>query len=446
MAAQTALIVLAAGKGTRTRLPLAKVLLPICGRTLLEYVLDTAADLASTEAPAHCVVVLHHGMDEIQARLGARFEEQGCLVVDQGEPKGTGHAVQVALEALDESLGAPFEGKVLVLYGDAPLIPAMRLRELLSALDEADLAASLLSCETLDPEGMGRILRDDDGVFMGIREAKDCSDDELLVDEVNTGFCAFRSEALRSALPRLATDNSQAELYLTDVFGLLVQEGKLVDALLTPFAEEVVGINTLVHLAEARKIVQDDILYGLLEDGVYIEDPSTTIIEKGVEIGRGTHVLPHTVIRSGVKVGKDCEVGPFTHLRAGAVLEDGAEVGNFVEMKKSVLGAKSKAKHLTYLGDAVIGKGANIGAGTITANYDGKNKFVTKIADKAFIGSGCILVAPSEVGEGAITGAGALVTRNTSVPPGEVYVGVPAKPIRKKSTGESSASTSGGEG
>ncbi len=151
-----------------------------------------------------------------------------------------------------------------------------------------------------------------------------------------------------------------------------------------------------------------------------------------MEIGRGTHILPYTVIRKGVKVGQDCEVGPFTHLRVGAALEDGAEVGNFVEMKKSVLGAKSKAKHLTYLGDAVIGKSVNIGAGTITANYDGRHKHTTTIADRAFIGSGCILVAPSEVGEGAITGAGALVTRNMVVPPGEVYVGVPAKPIRKK--------------
>ncbi len=274
MAAETAVIVLAAGKGTRTRLPIAKVLLPICGQTLLEYVLDTTAELA----PAHSVVVLHHGMEEIQQKLGSRLEAQGCLVVDQGEPKGTGHAVQCALEALDQKLGAPFVGNILVLYGDAPLIPALRLRELVSALDEADLAASLLSCETLDPTGMGRILRDDDGVFLGIREAKDCDEDELLIDEVNTGFCAFRSAELRSYLPRLATDNSQGELYLTDVFGLLVQEQRPVDALLTPFAEEVIGINTLVHLAEARKIVQDDILYGLLEDGVYIEDPSSTII------------------------------------------------------------------------------------------------------------------------------------------------------------------------
>lgn len=428
MAAKTAVIVLAAGMGTRTRLPIAKVLLPICGQTLLEYVLDTCQELA----PEHSVVVLHHGMEEIQARLGRRMEDQGCQVIDQGEPRGTGHAVQMALEALDRKLGKPFDGRVLVLYGDAPLIPALRLRELLSALDEADLAASLLSCETLDPTGMGRILRDDDGVFVGIREARDCDEDELLIDEINTGFCAFRSEDLRAFLPQLATENSQGELYLTDVFGLLVQEGRSVDALLTPFAEEVIGINTLVHLAEARKIVQDDILYGLLEDGVYIEDPSSTIIEKGVRIGRGTHILPHTVIRKGVQVGENCEVGPFSHLRAGAVLEDGAQVGNFVEMKKSVLGAGSKAKHLTYLGDAVIGRGANIGAGTITANYDGKHKHRTTIADKAFIGSGSILVAPSEVGEGATTGAGALITRNTKVPPGVVYIGVPARPMRKK--------------
>ena len=429
-----AVIVLAAGKGTRTKQKLPKVLLPLCGAPMLDYVLDVLEALQADRS----VVVLHHGIERVQASLGARFDRMGCLVVDQGEPKGTGHAMQVALEALDAE-GA-FDGTVLVLYGDSPLITVETLEALVRGV-ECEIpevgrpAATLLTSEELVPGSLGRILRAEDGTFAAIREAKDCSPEELEIQEVNTGFCAFRSDALRASLPKLKNQNKQGEYYLTDVFEMLVQEGEAVLPIMTEDPDEVLGINDLSQLAQARWVLQERILEEHMANGVLIEDPATAVIEKDVQIGRGTRVLPFVVMRNGVKVGEDCEVGPFSHLRVGAELEDRAEVGNFVEMKKSVLGQGSKAKHLTYLGDARIGKKTNIGAGTITANYDGVHKHPTEIGDRAFIGSGTILVAPAKVGDGALTGAGALIKRNSNIGAGEIYVGVPAKFLKRREEG-----------
>lgn len=443
-----AVIVLAAGKGTRTKVSTPKVLLPLCGSPLLDFVLDAAAALE----PRHTVVVLHHAKETIEAALGPRFAREQALVVDQGTPKGTGHAVRVALKALDESLGAPFVGDVLVIYGDTPLITVETLRDLVAALHrpatgmqfgngspKAGAGAALLVSDEMPSEGMGRILRDEQGYFVGIREERDCSDDELDITEVNTGFCAFHATVLRDVLPELESSNDQGEFYLTDAFSLVLRRELEVETVFAHELDEALGINDLRQLSEARWVMQERIHDAHLARGVIIEDPATTLIERDVEIGPETRILPFTVIRNGVRIGAHCEVGPFTHLRVGATLDDQAEVGNFVEMKKSRLGQKSKAKHLTYLGDTTIGKRANIGAGTITANYDGKNKFETVIGDGAFIGSGTIIVAPVAVGDAAITGAGAVVTKD--VPQGEVYVGVPARRFDKRSPSTGSPST-----
>lgn len=444
-----AVVILAAGKGSRTRLPQSKLLLPICGSPVLGYVLDQAACLE----PDETVLVLHHDMRQIMDTFAERLVADDCLIVDQGEALGTGHAVDVALVALDQKVGGQFEGDVLVLCGDSPLMSQATLQDLLDALrcpvdhgnGRAEVAATLLSCKELEPEGLGRIIRDEDGDFQAIREERDCSAGELEISEVNTGFCCFRSSELRAQLPRLGRDNAQSELYLTDVFGLLVQADKRVEIQRTQLSDEALGINTLAQLAHARSVIQEDILLEHLENGVKIEDPTTAVIERDVEIGRGTSILPFVVLRNGVRIGENCEVGPFTHLRAGTVLASGAQVGNFVEMKKSRLGAFSKAKHLSYLGDTVIGEKSNIGAGTITANYDGKNKHQTKVGDGVFIGSGTILVAPCVVEDGAMTGASSLVTRNTCVPAGEVYLGVPAKPHGfRKTTGQADADSDAG--
>ena len=416
MSRSLAVVVLAAGLGKRTKVNWPKVLLPLCGRTLLDTVLDAVAELE----PERTIVVLHHHKDSVQKAIAGR---DWLTTVDQGEPRGTGHAVQVAMESLVE-----FEGDIMVVYGDCPLITAPTLRALRDA--RAGAGASLLTAVPDDPTGLGRILRDVSGNIVGIREERDCSEEERDIGEVNAGFYCFDSQHLARALVGLSDDNAQGELYLTDTIAQLV-EGPGVMTHTVIDDDEILGVNSLRDLAAAREVMQERILLQHLANGVMIEDPATTYIEHGVQIGKDTRILPCTVIRTGCVIGVGCEVGPFAHLRLATRLEDGAEIGNFVEVKKSTVGRGTKAKHLAYLGDATIGAHANIGAGTITANYDGKHKHHTAIEDGAFIGSGTVLVAPVTVGKNAITGAGAIVTRG-HVPPGDIWVGVPARPMRKK--------------
>jgi bifunctional UDP-N-acetylglucosamine pyrophosphorylase/glucosamine-1-phosphate N-acetyltransferase len=417
MSRPLAAIVLAAGLGKRTKVSLPKVLLPICGRTLLGTVLDEVAGLA----PARTVVVLHHGKEQVESTLGGR---QGLTIVDQGSPRGTGHAVQVAMTALEG-----FAGDVLVCYGDMPLLSADSYAALASA--RGDSAAVILTAVVDDPTGLGRILRDEDGAVLGIREERDCNDDERAIDEINVGVYCYDADALRRSLTGLTTANAQGELYLTDTIAGLLAEGAAIETLELDDSIESLGVNSLHQLAIARAVMQERILEEHLGNGVLIEDPASVWIDHGVTIGRNTRILPCTVLRSGVVIGEDCEVGPFAHLRQSAVLEDGAEIGNFVEVKKSRLGRGSKAKHLAYLGDAEVGEKANIGAGTITANYDGKHKHKTRIGARAFVGSGTVLVAPVEVGEGATLGAGAVVRRNSNIGVGETWIGVPARKLEK---------------
>ena len=418
MAKPLAVIVLAAGFGTRTKVGFPKVLLPLCGRTVLSTVLDTVATLL----PERTVVLVHHGKEQVEKDL---LDREGCISLDQGEPKGTGHAVQVAMTALED-----FEGDVLVVYGDVPLISADTLRLLRTYRGSG--AASILTAFASPPEGMGRILRDGEGQLTGIREQQDCSPEELEIEEFNAGFYCLDSTRLPGALASLQAHNAQGELYLTDTIAWLLAQDHAVNIVSLESPEEVSGVNTLEDLAFVRQVMQERILLEHLENGVIIEDPATTYIDHGVSIGADTTILPCTVIRSGVTIGEGCEIGPFSHLRVGTYIDDRGEIGNFVECKKTFVGKGTKAKHLTYLGDATIGEGANIGAGTITANYDGINKHPTLIADGAFVGSGTVLVAPSKMGIKAMTGAGAIVTRNTSIPDGDVFVGVPARSIKDK--------------
>lgn len=424
MSRPLAVICLCAGLGKRTKVSLPKVLLPLCGRTLAASALAAAAPLQ----PARVVVVVHHQKEKVQKAVqdacGTMFARLDF--VDQGEPKGTGHAVQVAMKALGD-----FRGDVLVTYGDCPLITTATLQELRSL--RGDAPCSVLTAYPGDATGYGRILRDDEGRFTGIREHRDCSEAELAIDEINAGFYCFDSEALRPALAGLRADNAQGELYLTDAVASFVGEnGADVPTLEVEDPSEVSGVNSLAELAVARTLMQERILLEHLANGVMIVDPTTTWIDHDVAIGADTRILPCTVIGAGCRVGVHCEVGPFAHLRAGTVLEDGAEIGNFVEAKKTRVGAGAKAKHLTYLGDATIGAKANIGAGTITANYDGVHKHETKIGVGAFIGSGSVLVAPSEVGDYALTGAGAIVKRGTVIGAREVWVGVPARLLKQR--------------
>ena len=414
-------VILAAGQGTRMKSSTPKVLHRCCGRTLLGWCLDGARTLA----PERVLVVVGEGAEEVERTLRAEEDVTGLEFVLQTERRGTGHAVQMCAPAL-----ADCPGPVVVLYGDMPLLRAESLERLSAA--QHGSGASLLTAVPARPRGFGRIVRaGDSGPVQAIVEEKDASPDQLAIREVNLGVYCFDKQRLLGILPRLTNDNAQGEYYLTDAVALLIEDGLQPEAVVLADEREAIGINTMAHLAEARSALQERILAGHLANGVHIEDPATTYIDHGVTIGAGTSILPCTVIRAGVEVGSGCEVGPFTHLRVGTVLEDGAEVGNFTEAKKSRVGSGTKAKHLTYLGDVTIGKGSNIGAGTIVANYDGKLKHKTTIGDRAFIGSGTVLVAPSTVGEGALTGAGAVVTRK-DVPAGEVWVGVPARPLSKR--------------
>jgi bifunctional UDP-N-acetylglucosamine pyrophosphorylase/glucosamine-1-phosphate N-acetyltransferase len=418
MSRPLAVVCLAAGLGKRTKVSKPKVLLPLCGRTLLACSLDATDALR----PDRTVVVLHHQKDEVQKELGQR---PGVQAVDQGKPLGTGHAVQVAMQAL-----GGFDGDVLVTYGDCPLMTSETLQTLRSV--RGDAPCSVLTACPDDPGELGRILRDDDGRFVGIREHKDCSEAERAIDEINAGFYCFDAAALRPALAKLQPNNKQGEYYLTDVIAQFVAAGRDVPTLEAQDTGEVLGVNTLADLAVARLVMQERIVLQHLLNGVIIHDPSTTWIDHGVAIGADTRILPCTVIGTGCVVGRNCEVGPFAHLRAGTVLEDGAEIGNFVEAKNSRVGAGTKAKHLTYLGDATIGKRANIGAGTITANYDGEKKHETLIGDGCFVGSGTVIVAPNELGARSMTAAGAILKHHSKVGADEIWAGVPAKFLKRR--------------
>jgi bifunctional UDP-N-acetylglucosamine pyrophosphorylase/glucosamine-1-phosphate N-acetyltransferase len=410
-----------------------KVLHPLCGRTMLAWVVDQALALE----PERVLVVVGHGADEVEESLGAEGLVERVQLVRQEPQLGTGHALQCCVPHLDaREAGA---GRVVVLYGDMPLLRVERVAELLERQrDDAPRGAALLTAKPSKPRGFGRILRGADGRITGIVEERDANAEERAIDEVNLGVYAFDQRAILDALPLLSKANDQGEYYLTDAIGTFVEAGLPVVGIEVEDEIEAVGVNTLGHLAAARTAIQARILERHMSNGVYIEDPATTTIDHDVRIGTGTKILPCTVIRSGVRIGSGCEVGPFTQLRTGTILEDGAEIGNFTECKKSRIGSHAKAKHLAYLGDATIGAGTNIGAGTIFANYDGVEKHPSTVGRKAFIGSGTIVVAPNRIGDGATTGAGAVVKKNSNVPAGEVWVGVPARKLERAQKAPSS--------
>lgn len=425
MTSGTTVVILAAGKGTRMKSETPKCLHELCGRSMLGWVLGAAEGLS----PDRIVVVVGHGAAEVEAAARRELPGVDLQFVLQEPQLGTGHALQVAAPALGDT------DRVVVTYGDMPLLSTESMQSLVDAQMGAGApgAVSILTAIIDDPTGYGRIIRREDGSFERIVEHKDASEEERMVNETNLGVYCFDRGTLDGDLERLDNNNAQGEYYITDLVGMADAGGRPVLPLVLEDAGEAQGVNDLGQLADVRWQVQMRILEQHMAAGVRIMDPATTFIDHGVEIGCGTEILPCTVIRSGVKVGEGCEVGPFTHLRAGAVLEDAAEVGNFTEMKNSTLGSGSKAKHLSYLGDTRIGAKANIGAGTIFANYDGKKKHPTTVGDGAFIGSGSIVVAPNQVPAAATTGAGAVITRSAEMQEGETWVGMPARKLTPKS-------------
>jgi bifunctional UDP-N-acetylglucosamine pyrophosphorylase / glucosamine-1-phosphate N-acetyltransferase len=434
-------VVLAAGKGTRMKSSVAKVLHPLLGRPLLAYPLDACR----AAAVPRIVAVVGHQAEEVEKRLSA----PDLSFALQAEQRGTGDAVLAARGAL-----ADFSGTVLILSGDVPLIRGETLVSLLEAHRSSGALVTVLSMTPAEPAGYGRLLRDRQGTLRRIVEERDADPGTRAIREVNTGTYAVRAPWIWGALENLTAGNEQGEFYLTDVVEAAAREGGA-QSLLLQEPEEVMGINSRVHLADAAAALRRRINGRWMEAGVSLEDPSTTWIEPGVvlapdvtlgpgcrlagetrvasgarleqgcvvtdsDIGPGAHLKPYCVL-SEARVAAGAQVGPFAHLRPGADVGEGAHVGNFVELKKARLGRGSKANHLTYLGDTEVGEGANIGAGTITCNYDGSAKHRTVIGDGAFIGSNASLVAPVSVGSGATIAAGSTITAD--VPDGALGIG-----------------------
>jgi bifunctional UDP-N-acetylglucosamine pyrophosphorylase/glucosamine-1-phosphate N-acetyltransferase len=410
-------VVLAAGKGVRMKSERPKVLHEILGRPVLDFVLRNLR-LAGVQ---DIIVVVGHQAEKVKAAA------KDCRFAEQSVQKGTGHALLAA-----EPLLKGFSGDVFVVAGDAPLIGPDTLRRLHEDHRAQKRDATFLSACLDDPSGYGRVVRDQaTGRFQRFAEDSDASPQEKSIPECNSGTYLFKCSAIFEALREVKPNNSKGELYLTDALGVLVGKGRSVDSVRSLVPTEIYGINSRRDLVAATNFIRWKILEYHMDNGVSVVDPSTTFIEEDVTIGQDTVIQPFSVIRRGVVIGKNCEVGPFTQLRPGTVMEEGAEVGNFVEVKKSRIGRHSKAKHLSYLGDATLGDHVNIGAGTITANYDGKEKHASVIGDHVHTGSNTVLVAPVKLGKNVTTGAGAVVVK-LDVPDGSVVVGVPARPLPPK--------------
>ncbi len=425
-------VILAAGKGTRMRSALPKVMQPLAGRPLLQHVITTARKLGAV-----CPIVVYgHGGELVQQY----FQQESLQWVLQAEQKGTGHAVQVALPDL------PATGNSLILYGDVPLISVPTLERLVATVRD-DKCLGLLTVHLPDPTGYGRIVREHDRVVQ-IVEQKDANAEQLKITEVNTGILCVPNALLHAWLPALKNNNAQGEYYLTDLIGLANAAGVEINAVHPDTLWEVEGVNDKVQLAALERVWQQAQANALMRAGVTILDPlrvdirgqlehgmdvsldagviiegrvvlgdnvtvATGCVLKDCEIGAGTQIKPYSVIDSAV-IGKHAQIGPFARIRPGSVLADSVHIGNFVETKATQMGEGSKANHLAYLGDSEIGQGVNIGAGTITCNYDGANKHKTVIGDHAFIGTNNSLVAPLTIGAGATTGAGSTISKEVS--------------------------------
>lgn len=426
----------------------AKVLHPVLGTPLLGHVLRETSALR----PRSEVVVVGHQRERVGAYVQSSYPE--VLVAVQDEQLGTGHAVRCALDQVAQQGIELGDGTVVVTAGDTPLLTAETLAGLLDEHDSADAAATVLSARIADPSGYGRIVRDDSGAVIGIVEHKDASERELAIDEINSGVYAFRASGLENALHHVSTDNAQGEQYLTDVLGILRSAGETVTAHVADDADDVHGINDRVQLAEAERIMAARINRYWMRQGVSIPDPHTVWIspeatfERDAVVHRNTAILGASFVGEGAEIGPDttllncrigagaqvlrshCDhaavgaeatVGPFTFLRPGTALAAGAKAGAYVEIKNASVGEGAKVPHLSYVGDADIGPGTNIGAATVFVNYDGVDKHRTVVGANVRVGSDSMLVAPVEIGDGAYTGAGSVITED--VPPGALALG-----------------------
>jgi bifunctional UDP-N-acetylglucosamine pyrophosphorylase/glucosamine-1-phosphate N-acetyltransferase len=424
-------VILAAGQGTRMKSALYKVLHPVCGKTMVQHVLDQVSKLDL----AQIVTVVGHGAEKVKSTLGETSE-----YALQSEQLGTAHAVMQAASILENK-----EGTTIVICGDTPLITSETMSSLLAHHQETNAKATILTAKAEDPTGYGRIVRNEEGTVEKIVEHKDANELERSITEINTGTYCFDNQELFRALSNVSNDNVQGEYYLPDVIEILKKEGKIVSAYQTASFDETLGVNDRIALSQAEKIMKQRINKEHMRNGVSLIDPDHTYISAEAVIGRDTVIYPGTMILGETVIGenciigpnteiKDCNVqnettirhsvahdseignhvaiGPFAHIRPSSSISDEVKIGNFVEVKKSTMGKGSKASHLSYIGDAEVGADVNLGCGSITVNYDGKNKFLTKIEDGAFIGCNSNLIAPVTVGKGAYVAAGSTVTND----------------------------------
>lgn len=430
-------VILAAGKGKRMYSSMPKVLHPIAGEPMLAHVIRTARALD----PQRLIVVYGHGGEQVRAAI----TDEDIVWVEQKEQLGTGHALKMALPEL------PQTGTTLVLYGDVPLTRADTLRTLLDAAGEG---MAVLTDLVDNPAGYGRIVRDAAGHPVAIVEDKDCDDAQRAIREINTGILALPNANLAGWLGRLGNQNAQGEYYLTDVLGMAHGDGQRVGSAVVPHSWEAAGVNNKVQLAQLERIHQHNIAQRLMQGGVTLADPAridvrgtlecgrdvaidvNCVFEGRVELGEGVSIGAHCVLKNvsvaagtriapfslleDASVGPDCRVGPFARLRPGAELAARVHIGNFVEVKKSQIGEGSKVNHLTYIGDASIGRAVNVGAGCVTVNYNGVDKFRTVVEDNVFVGSGTLMVAPVTLETGSTIGAGSVI--NKTAPAGQLTV------------------------
>lgn len=424
-------LILAAGKGTRMKSKLPKVLHKVCGKPMLQYVIEAAKKIGSTRE----VVVIGSGAELVKETFASVAE-----FALQEEQLGTGHAVLSAKKNFAES-----KGTVLILCGDTPLLTSKLLKDFTAAHEKSNCAATVLTADMPDATGYGRVIHEEDGSFKKIVEHKDATDEQKKIREVNSGVYCFDVQKLFSALEKVGNDNAQGEYYLPDVLPILKAEGNKVGVFKAEYCIETIGINTRSQLAAADKAIRMRKEQALMEAGITIIDPNTTFIEDTVKIGQDTIIRPNTYIEGNTIIGEDCEIGPnvrltdmkvgnkvkvqfsycheaeildgvtlgpYVHIRPGTTIGKNVKIGNFVEIKNSNVGEGSKLPHLQYIGDTDVGANVNIGCGTVTCNYDGKKKYRTKIGDNAFIGCNTNLVAPVKVEDGAYIAAGSTITKD----------------------------------
>ena len=423
-------IILAAGKGTRMKSKLPKVLHKVCGKPMLEHVIGAAKGAGSTRE----IVIIGNGADEVREKI------TGVEFALQSEQLGTGHAVKMAKDNL-----ANVEGVALILCGDTPLVTSELLTKFVESHMNSKAVATVLTAMMPDATGYGRIVRNQSGTIDKIVEQKDATDEELQIHEVNSGIYCFDIKTLFESLEKITNNNAQNEYYLTDVLAIIREQGLVVNALVSNDFTQILGINSRQQLALSERILRQRKNFQLMDSGVTILDPDSTFIDYDVEINRDTTILPFTYIESGTKIGENCSIGPncrlqnttignnvtlqfvyaheckidddvnigpYVHLRPGTHIGKGVKIGNFVEVKNSNIGEGSKLPHLQYIGDTDMGANVNVGCGSVTCNYDGKQKHRTTIGDNAFIGCNTNMVAPVNIGSGAYTAAGSTITRD----------------------------------